>query len=188
MTDEPDPLELDETGLSNIITADSAKPLRLEWMDPNDLAVNDFNWRTHPEAQTKALAALINSEVGWAGALLYNEQTQRLVDGHARKKIAKGGLVPVLVGSWDEATERKILATLDPLGALARAGSERLAMLLEQVHSDSAPVKKLLRDLAETAKPTEPLAVDADAAAGSVQHLYTCPECGHQWAAKKGGA
>src|SRR4051794_23230836 len=93
--------------------------LRLEWVDPAELKANDFNWRRHPPGQVAALSAVIE-EVGWAGALLYNERTGRLIDGHARKELFEGkGKVPVLIGSWDEVAERKILATLDPLGALA---------------------------------------------------------------------
>jgi hypothetical protein len=62
-------------------------PLRLEYRSPAELAENPRNWRTHPEAQTRALADVM-AEVGWAGALLYNERTRRLIDGHARRKLA----------------------------------------------------------------------------------------------------
>ncbi|MFO8012108.1 MAG: hypothetical protein R6X20_02265 [Phycisphaerae bacterium] len=113
-----------------------ARPLRLEWRLAGDLADNPRNWRRHPEGQQEDLAMLLQ-EVGWAGALVYNEELGRLVDGHARKAVAKrlnpATEVPVLVGSWDEATERKILATLDPLGELTATDSEALADLLEQV-------------------------------------------------------
>lgn len=90
--------------------------LRLEWRDPSDLAENPRNWRRHPESQVAALSDILE-EVGWAGAFLFNERTDRLIDGHARRKVAMqqgSKKVPVLIGSWDEATEAKILATLDP--------------------------------------------------------------------------
>ena len=91
--------------------------LRLEWIDPAELDANPANWRRHPPEQTTALADVIR-EVGWAGALLYNEKTRRLIDGHARKDLFAGkNKVPVLIGSWDESQEKKILATLDPIGA-----------------------------------------------------------------------
>src|SRR5262245_38800219 len=95
-------------------------PLRLEWADPATLAEHPKNWRRHPDAQLGALSDVL-AEVGWAGALLYNERTGRLIDGHARRKVAQAqgaDRVPVLVGSWDEETEAKILATLDPVGAM----------------------------------------------------------------------
>lgn len=105
--------------------------LRLEWRSPAELAKHPKNWRTHPDAQLAALTDVI-AEVGWAGACLYNEQTGRLIDGHARRRIApEQGCekVPVLVGSWDEATEAKILATLDPISAMAEADSAKLETL-----------------------------------------------------------
>jgi hypothetical protein len=137
----------------------SDKPLRLEYLDPADLNVNPSNWRRHPESQKAALRGIIG-EVGWAGALLYNEQTGRLIDGHARKEQFSGQPVPVLVGSWDEATEAKILATLDPIAAMARADADSLDALLRNVQTGSEAVAEMLRDLAaksgcEWAKPAE---------------------------------
>lgn len=106
-------------------------PLRLEWIDAETLKGNPRNWRKHPPEQMAALQALIN-DVGWAGALLYNERTGRLVDGHARKLVARGP-VPVLVGDWTEEQEEKILATLDPIAYMADASQKELAELVERV-------------------------------------------------------
>jgi hypothetical protein len=123
--------------------ADAGK-LRLEYIDPADLKKNPRNWRLHPETQMRALSAVME-EVGWAGALLYNERTERLIDGAARKELFEGkGKVPVLIGSWDEATEKKILATLDPLGAMAEANEAALASLQAEIGSDSDALNQLL--------------------------------------------
>lgn len=125
--------------------------LRLVWMDPDELTDNPRNWRKHPKLQIDALSGVL-SEVGWAGACLFNERTNRMIDGHARKKIAKlrgDALVPVLVGSWDEQQEAKILATLDPLGALAEADEQNLKSLLAEVSSDNDAVTELLRTIAD---------------------------------------
>src|SRR6516165_4107665 len=103
-------------------TSQALPPLRLEWRSPAELAENPRNWRTHPDTQLAALADVI-AEVGWAGACLYNERTNRLIDGHLRRAIAQAQgctKVPVLIGDWDEVTEAKILATLDPIGAMAQ--------------------------------------------------------------------
>ncbi len=127
--------------------------LRLEWRSPAELAENPRNWRRHPEAQTAALADVIG-EVGWAGACLFNEATGRLIDGHARRKVAlEQGCerVPVLVGSWSEADEAKILATLDPIGALATRGDAALRALLADVQTQSGAVGALLSTLATDA-------------------------------------
>ena len=34
-------------------------PLRLEWLDPAELADNPANWRVHPDAQLRALEDII---------------------------------------------------------------------------------------------------------------------------------
>lgn len=132
------------------------KPLKLVWMSPAELAENPANWRRHPESQLTALADVIG-EVGWAGACLFNETTGRLIDGHARRKVALNqgvDSVPVLVGAWDEATERKILATLDPLAAMAEADGDALKSLLAGVHTESGAVASMLAELAETSGAT----------------------------------
>ena len=92
-------------------------PLRLEWVQAGSLADNPNNWRKHPDGQMSALKNVISDpDIGWAGACLYNERTKRLIDGHARKSAVDAKtLVPVLVGSWSDAAEKKILLTLDPL-------------------------------------------------------------------------
>ena len=131
--------------------ASRTPPLRLEWRTPAELADNPANWRTHPETQTKALSGVVN-EVGWAGAALFNRRTNRLIDGHARKKIDPAllvdGRMPVLVGDWTEEQERKILATLDPLGAMAEADGEKLEALLKSVGTDDPAIQGMFKDLA----------------------------------------
>ena len=114
--------------------------LRLEWVDPTTLEKNPRNWRIHPRSQQEAVGDLLG-EVGWAGALLYNEKTGRLIDGHLRLDLADGEPVPVLIGNWTEEQERLILATLDPTGALAEANSGQLADLIEAIETDSEAVQ-----------------------------------------------
>jgi hypothetical protein len=121
-------------------------PLRLEYRDAKELKDNPANWRKHPAKQLDALRDAI-TEVGWAGAVLYNERTQRLIDGHARKALAKDK-VPVLIGSWTEEQEKKILATLDPIAALAEADLGALQAVLQGVQTESEAVQSLLKDLA----------------------------------------
>ena len=121
--------------------------LRLEYLDPAELQANPSNWRLHPKTQTAALADVI-AEVGWAGALLYNEATGNLIDGHARKELFQGQKVPVLIGSWSPEQERKILATLDPIASLAEADKTKLDALLREVQTGSEHVGKMLTDLA----------------------------------------
>jgi DNA modification methylase len=135
-------------------------PLRLVYLDPAELQANPRNWREHPKAQTAALADAI-AEVGWAGALLYNERTKRLIDGHARRELFAGkGKVPVLIGSWTEQQEATILATLDPLAAMATANKTALEALLKDVSTSSASVQAMLDALAKDAKIEQPVVED----------------------------
>jgi hypothetical protein len=122
--------------------------LRLEWRTPEELADNPRNWRRHPRAQLAALKDQM-AAVGWAGALLYNERTGHLLDGHARKGLAAPGeKLPVLVGSWPEDQERLILATLDPLAAMAQADQDPLVALLGETETASEAIRAMLEALA----------------------------------------
>lgn len=126
-----------------------APPLRLEYRSPAELAENPKNWRRHPASQLGALAGALQ-EVGWAGACLFNEATGRLIDGHARRKVAieqGAATVPVLVGSWTPEQEAKILATLDPVGGMATADPVALDALLREVNTGCAELQKMLDDL-----------------------------------------
>lgn len=126
--------------------------LRLVFADPASLDSNPMNWRSHPRMQGETLNAVLN-EVGWAGAALYNESTERMIDGHLRKDeaIKRGEPIPVLIGSWTEEQERVILATLDPIGALAEANAEILEGLLREVKIDDPAIQRMLSDLATEA-------------------------------------
>ena len=127
--------------------------LRLEWRLPAELDENPHNWREHPQFQLGALSDVM-AEVGWAGACLYNERTGRLIDGHARRKLALSRpdeKIPVLIGNWDEATEKKILATLDPLAAMAESNRVQLDALLRGIDTGSETIQQMLAGLAADA-------------------------------------
>ena len=122
-------------------------PLRLEYRSPAELAENSRNWRTHPPEQIAALTEVM-ADVGWAGACLYNERTGVLIDGHARRKLAleQGApLVPVLIGSWTEEQERKILLSLDPIAEMAVAGQAALKAMMEGASFASDALTELLK-------------------------------------------
>lgn len=133
--------------------AEKRPGLRLEWIPAGQLAENPDNWRRHPDKQKSALTELIRDpEIGWAGAALYNERSKRLIDGHLRRSVADPDeLVPVLVGNWSPAAEKRILASLDPIGALATVDGPALKKLLSEVPSGGAFVDAMLGDLAKQA-------------------------------------
>jgi len=107
----------------------------LRMVPASDLRPNPKNWRTHPKAQQDALRGVL-AEVGLADACLARELPDgslMLIDGHLRAETLGDGDVPVLVLDVNEAEADKILATLDPLAAMADQDSEALASLFKQL-------------------------------------------------------
>lgn len=160
------------------------KLLRLEYLSPEELAAHPQNWRVHGASQLESLKDVI-ARVGWADALLFNERTGRLIDGHARKEIAASGeKVPVLIGSWTEEEEKLILATLDPISAMAEADQGKLDELLAEIETDSQAIEALLHDLAtpepEMAEPPEEFPEFDE----SIDTEHRCPKCGYKWSGK----
>jgi len=105
--------------------------MRLEWLSPRKIAAHDMNWKTHPSLQREAYSEFL-VEVGWAGALLFNENTGRLLDGHLRLQDALErnlDQLPVLVINVDEDTERKMLALLDKIGSMYDERQSQLALI-----------------------------------------------------------
>ena len=123
----------------------------LEYVNSADLAAHPGNWREHPAAQAEALKGVL-SEVGIAGALLaYRSERQGgalvVIDGHLRKDAAPQKW-PVLVLDVDDAEADYILATHDPLAAMATADAGALDALLSSVQSGEAGVQAMLAELA----------------------------------------
>ncbi len=114
---------------------------------------NDKNWRLHPQAQREALHGALN-EVGWVAPVIENRRTGMLVDGHERvwQALQNGDAnVPFVEVDLDEAEEAYVLATLDPIGAMAAADAAKLDDLLRDVQSGEAGVQQMLAKLAEDA-------------------------------------
>src|SRR3954454_19647745 len=93
-----------------------------------DLRPNPKNWRTHSKAQADALRGVL-AEIGFASALLTRELADgslMLIDGHLRVETLPDAEVPVLVLDVTEAEAAMLLATFDPLGAMADADEDKL--------------------------------------------------------------
>ena len=111
----------------------------------NDLIPNPKNWRTHPVGQQDALKGLL-AEVGYADALIARETDEglMLVDGHLRAETTPDSVVPVLVLDINESEADLMLATLDPLAAMAGKDDNVLSNLLSTVSTDNESVQGLL--------------------------------------------
>jgi len=124
-------------------------------------------------------------EVGYAGALLVRETPEGLVliDGHLRAETTPDQEVPVLVLDVDEREADILLATVDPLAAMAERDSAALGELLARVMVDDAQVRAMLDALArESALPDfAPVGIEEQGRLDEKTKIV-CPECGHEFA------
>ena len=119
----------------------------------SELLPNPKNWRTHPVAQQDALKGIL-AEVGFAGAVLVRELDDgslMLIDGHMRAETTHDQEIPVLVLDVDEAESDKLLATFDPIAAMAESDPHALDALLRNVDTGSEALQKMLAELADGA-------------------------------------
>jgi DNA modification methylase len=109
-------------------------------VDPETLLANPNNWRIHSGGQQEALEGVLDT-VGWVDDVIVNQRTGFVVDGHLRVSLAlRHGMtaVPVKYVDLTEAEEALVLATLDPIGAMAKTDSDKLAELLKAAHEGSS--------------------------------------------------
>jgi len=114
-----------------------------------DIRPHPKNWRTHPKAQQEALRGIL-AEIGYADALLARETSEglQLIDGHLRAETTPDQEVPVLVLDLTEEEADKLLASLDPLAAMAGKNDEILRELLAGVDTECDSLRALWEELA----------------------------------------
>jgi hypothetical protein len=142
----------------------------LRMVPASDLRPNPKNWRTHPKAQADALRGVL-AEVGLADACLARELPDgslMLIDGHLRAETLGDGEVPVLILDVTESEADKILATLDPLAAMAGADADKFSELRERFVTNSEAVQQLIDATAMQAESLQ-MTLDDDAE-GSDDH------------------
>ena len=163
-----------------------------------DITPNERNWRTHNQAQRAALEGVL-LQVGWVGAVLAyrserNQGQLTFLDGHLRQEENPDLEVPVLISDLTDEEADLILATHDPISALAGADPVKLDALLSDLTSVSPGVQNLLTDLAEKVG----LYQDAPPPANSkddqpddfptfdndIDTEYCCPKCSYRWSGK----
>lgn len=126
---------------------------------PAELVANPKNWRHHPKFQADAMAGVLD-EIGWVQQVVVNRTTGNLVDGHLRVElaVARGETsIPVLYVELTEGEEALVLATLDPLSAIAKTDATALRELLATVEPESRDVRALLADLAREVGMDDPI-------------------------------
>ena len=113
-----------------------------------ELLAHPERWRVHSDGQRQALVSTLEA-VGWVDAVLYNRNTQRLIDGHLRRDLNPDADIPVLDVELTEDEERIILATLDPLTDRATADKDALTELLNGIETNHAGILDFLSKIAE---------------------------------------
>jgi len=118
----------------------------------SELTPHPQNWRKHPKEQQAAMSGILK-EVGYVDALMVrqHEGGYQIIDGHLRAETTPDVEVPVLVVDLDDAEAALVLATFDPLAAMAKASEEELGVLLQQVDTTDPALQDMLANLASDA-------------------------------------
>jgi hypothetical protein len=121
-----------------------------------DLQPNPENWRTHGEEQLAALSGILG-EVGIADAVLAfpadglgpdgDFSKLMLFDGHARIERDPDQLWPVIVTDLTLDEARLMLATTDPLAAMAGTDQAKLTSLVQAAEMESHGLADMLVEL-----------------------------------------
>ena len=151
----------------------------------NTLIPNPKNWRGHPPSQRAAMRGVLE-EIGFADAILVRETPDGLMicDGHLRTDLMGQAEVPVLVLDLDDREADQLLATFDPLGAMASADQEKLLTLLEDTRFNDQAVNAMLEALANGEQYPMPEFLPAtleEQGRLDEKSKVQCPECGHEF-------
>lgn len=127
----------------------------------DQLLANEANWRIHPKNQQDALSGVLR-EVGVVQNIIVNKRlsedwpvgkrgVETVLDGHLRTSlgISAGQKMPITYVDLTPAEEALVLATIDPLSAMAAADKEQLDALLRSVATEDAAVMAMLAELAK---------------------------------------
>lgn len=109
-----------------------------------------------------------------------------LIDGHLRAEELQDHEWNVAILDVTEHEARYLLATHDPLGAMATADAGILDALLREINSGEAAVTQMLEDLAEGAGLYEDVkqeVIDLSEGADTEEDksTYHCPKCGFEF-------
>ena len=141
---------------------------------PDQLLANDRNWRVHSRAQQAAMKGSFE-QVGIVQNVIVNRRSGKLVDGHMRAMIAiseEQASVPVTYVDLSDEEEALVLATLDPLSAMAVRDEDIFASLVAELPAvESADLAAMIAGESTVAKEG-----DSEQSRG-----VTCPECGAEF-------
>lgn len=120
---------------------------------------NAANWRIHPKPQQDVMSGMLNA-VGFVQHVIVNRRSDKawgrdrnvetLIDGHLRVELAltrgEETDVPVVFVDLDPDEERSVLATFDPIGAMAATDRAKLDELVAAMPEDLRALTAVLRE------------------------------------------
>jgi hypothetical protein len=117
--------------------------LELRRIPAAELRANPKNWRLHPERQRQAITAVLE-EVGFVAAIIARETFDgiEIIDGHLRTEVSGEELVPVLIVDLNDHEAATILATFDPISAMAETDAKALAALIKNMEEQGTLLHK----------------------------------------------
>jgi hypothetical protein len=162
----------------------------LRTVKASELQANPGNFREHGEYQTSVLQSVL-TRIGYADALLAREDEAGvlwLIDGHLRASLDPEQELPVLIVDVDEAEAEELLATIDPIAALAGVDGAKLTALTDsirpRVEGDDVAlsfIDSLAGQTSEAiAAPEEFPEVDE-----GIETEHKCPKCDYRWSGGK---
>ncbi len=132
----------------------------LQYIPANQLTANPLNARRHPAKQREGLRGSLDT-LGWYDAVIYNERTGFLIDGHARveEQLTRDDTasIPVLVVNMSEEEEAQAVATHDWIAHLATYDADNLQSLLDEFNSDDDRIQQMLSDMVDELGMFEPV-------------------------------
>lgn len=107
--------------------------VELRRVKASTLLAHPDNWRKHPEAQKQVMTDILK-RIGYAGALIGRVTPQgiQLLDGHLRADTTPNMTVPVLIVDLNDEEAKVVLATMDPIAAMAEKDNAMLTALLQE--------------------------------------------------------
>lgn len=150
----------------------------------SDLTPHPQNWRKHPKAQQDAMSGILK-EVGYVDAIMVREYEggYQIIDGHLRAETTPDAIVPVLVVDLDDIEAAKVLATFDPIAALAESDNSQLQSLLASMISVTPEFDELIKSMSsnvdaaliEEMASSEEASSNTDKAESSDFMHFSCP-------------
>ena len=115
-------------------------------VNASELTPHPQNWRKHPQEQKDAMSGILQ-EIGYVDALMVRKHDggYQIIDGHLRAETTPDVAVPVLIVDLNDAEAASVLATFDPIAAMANTDRERLAELLSQIEPTTQAMADLLK-------------------------------------------